>query len=55
MYRYYYDAVKEMADEGKKTLYLNYRHLDAIGDVGGEHALSFNMNDLKEIINYKYY
>ncbi|CAD7928102.1 unnamed protein product [Amoebophrya sp. A25] len=52
---YYYDAVREMADENKKTLYLDFRHLDAIGDQGAEHQLSYNMGDLKEVLNYKFY
>ncbi|CAD7927666.1 unnamed protein product [Amoebophrya sp. A120] len=60
---YYYEKVCEMVDEQQKTLYLNYQHLDQIDDANmneasgnqNPNALTFVMNDLKEVLHYKYY
>ncbi len=48
---YYYEAAREIVDERKKTLYLDYTHLDQIDPS----AVSFSLGDLKACIRYKFF
>jgi len=57
---YYWEAVREMAVESQKTLYLDFQHLYMIeelleGEVEAVEKLSFEMSDFLEILNAKYY